>query len=86
MSLSTLEKLVLRDAYKYYSGLIQNIPYDEVRTLTIMEGTEEERRRIVVEYLTNIVKPGYENTLSNMQLQTTDIQNKLTQINNYLGQ
>ena len=78
MALSTLEKTVLKEIYKLNSE-------NEELINSILEGTEETRRALIVDYLTNTVKPNYEATLSALQNQYESINTKLTIIKNYLG-
>lgn len=83
MALTAMEKQVLRQMLKYYSGEVPGLPINETMINNIIDSDEAGKKTLVKDYLATIVLPQMQTNLIQIQNTATDVQNKINDIKAY---
>ena len=85
MALTPIEKQVARQMIKYYSGDIPEIPEDDTRIQAFLAASENDKRLAIKAFLQNIVLPNEQIQLNNLNMLIASVQQRITQIQNYIS-
>lgn len=85
MALTNMEKQIVRQMLKYYSGEVPGVPLNDTMINNIIDADEGGKRMMVKNYLSNIVLPQMQTNVVQLENAVTDVNNKIKDIKEYVG-
>lgn len=85
MALTAIEKQTARQMLKYYSGDIPQIPEDDSRIQAFITASEENKRLLIKQFVRDVILPNEQVQLNNIQNLVATLENRITQMQNYIN-